>query len=85
VRLAAPVDIFSIDAPHEIVWGGGTALLQARHSFRFEADADDTKIVSDEVWTGLLARIPSVGRKVRRQAERIGQAQLAGFVRWATD
>ena len=88
MRLAAPVDIFSIDAPQEIVWGGGSALLQARHHFRFEADGDNpdhTKVISDEVWTGLLARMPRLGRKIQRQAERVGQAQLDGFLRWAKD
>ena len=85
VRVAAPVIIFTVDAPNEIVWGGGSALLQARHHFRFEADGEGTKVISEEIWTGLLARIPRVGRKIKQQAERIGQAQLDGFARWTED
>ncbi len=81
-RLPTPVDVFSVDEPKEVVWGGGNALLHARHRFRFEADGTQTRILSDEVWTGLLSRVGGPARRIKRQAEVIGQAQLDGFARW---
>lgn len=83
VKLKVPVDVFSMDAPREVVWGGGSGLLHARHRFVF-SDAGDgtTLIVSDEEWTGLLPKIPALARRVKRQAELVAEAQLGGFARW---
>jgi hypothetical protein len=82
-RLPVPVDVFSMDAPREVVWGGGSKLLYARHRFVF-SDAGDgrTLVESSEEWTGMLCRITSVARRVKRQAEVVAEAQLAGFARW---
>jgi hypothetical protein len=82
-RIPVPVDVFSIDPPREVTWGGGNRLLHASHRFVFE-DAGDgqTRLESHEEWTGLLTRIPPVARRVKQQAELVGKAQLAGFARW---
>jgi hypothetical protein len=83
VKLPVPVDVFSMDAPREVVWGGGSGLLHARHRFVFSETGDgNTLIESDEVWTGLLPRIPAVARRVKLQAEKVAEAQLGGFARW---
>jgi hypothetical protein len=83
VRLKVPVDVFSIDAPREVVWGGGSGLLHARHRFRFEDRGDGTVLIASyEEWTGLLPRIGPIARRVKRQAEIVAEAQLDGFARW---
>jgi hypothetical protein len=83
VRLAVPVDVFSIDAPREVVWGGGSGLLHARHRFVFRDGGDGKTIIdSSEEWTGLLPRVGPIARRVKRQAEVVAEAQLAGFARW---
>ncbi|MEZ4221687.1 MAG: hypothetical protein R3B13_12220 [Polyangiaceae bacterium] len=82
LRVPVPVDVFEVDAPHEIVWGGGNRLLHARHAFRFEEDGDGTRIVSHEVWTGVLTVSPRLARRLKAQAEVVGRAQLGGFARW---
>ncbi len=83
VRLPVPVDVFSMDPPREVVWGGGNKLLHARHRFVFE-DAGDgqTLVKSDEEWTGMLCSVGSVARRLKRQAEVVAKAQLSGFARW---
>jgi hypothetical protein len=84
LRLPAVVRVLSVDPPREIVWGGGSRLLlRAAHHFVFETDSEaGTRIRSDEHWTGLLARLAPVARRVKRQAELVGMAQLEGFARW---
>jgi hypothetical protein len=83
IRLPVPVDVFSLDEPHEVVWGGGNLLLHARHRFVFENAADGTTLVrSDEDWTGLLVHIAPIARRLERQSEVVGRAQLEGFARW---
>jgi hypothetical protein len=84
VRLPALVRVLSVDPPREVVWGGGSRLLlRAAHHFVFETQADGgTLIRSDEHWTGLLARLAPIARRVKRQAENVGAAQLEGFARW---
>lgn len=83
VRLKVPVDVFSVDAPREVVWGGGSGLLHARHRFVFRDMGDGSVVIeSHEEWTGLLPRIGPIARRVKRQAEKVAEAQLAGFARW---
>ena len=83
LRIPVPVKVFRVEAPREVVWGGGNALLRAEHRFVFE-DAGDgtTRIHSDEDWTGVLTRIPPIARRLKRQAEIVGAAQLDGFMRF---
>jgi hypothetical protein len=82
-RLKVPVDVFSIDEPREVVWGGGSGLLHARHRFVFRDAGNGTVVIdSDEEWTGLLPRIGPIARRVKRQAEIVAEAQLGGFARW---
>lgn len=83
VKLKVPVDVFSIDAPREVVWGGGSGLLHARHRFTFKDNGNGTVVIdSHEEWTGLLPRIGPIARRVKRQAEIVAEAQLDGFIRW---
>ncbi|MBX3125772.1 MAG: SRPBCC family protein [Polyangiaceae bacterium] len=82
LRIVVPVDVFEVSSPAQIVWGGGNALLHARHVFRFEPTPAGTRIDSEETWTGALARVSPLGARVRRQAESVGRAQLDGFTRW---
>lgn len=65
----------------EVCWGGGAPGLKAAHSFYFEEEGPGrTRIRSVEPWTGLLTRVGPVARFVEREANRIGAAQLDGFV-----
>lgn len=81
-RVVVPVKVFALVSPAEVVWGGGNPLLHARHVFRFEAVPAGTRIDSEETWTGALARVSPLAKRVRRQAEVVGRAQLDGFTRW---
>ncbi len=83
MRLPVPVDVFSIEPPREITWGGGNLLLHASHRFVFE-DAGDgqTSIRSEEEWTGILTCFSGIASRVKKQAERVGKAQLDGFARF---
>lgn len=83
LKLPVVIGVFCLDPPHEIVWGGGNALLFASHRFGFEpAEGGGVRICSDEEWTGLLANVGPVARRVKRQAEIVGRAQLEGFARY---
>lgn len=83
LRVPVPVDVFDIQPPREVTWGGGNKLLHASHRFVFEdAGEGSTLIRSEEEWTGLLTRFPGLARRVKKQAERVGKAQLDGFARF---
>lgn len=83
LRLPAPLRVLRVEAPRELAWGGGNALLRAEHRFVFEqAGAGEIRIRSDEDWTGLLSHVPAVARRVQRQTEKVERAQLEGFRRW---
>jgi len=78
-----PVDVQRIDEGREVMWGGGVpGVLVAAHSFFFDDEGGGrTRIRSEELWTGVLTRIAPIAKRIRAQAERIGAAQLEGFVR----
>jgi hypothetical protein len=84
LRLPTALRVISVDPPREVVWGGGSRLLlRAAHHIVFDTDpGGGTLIRSEEHWTGLLARLGPIARRVKRQAETIGAAQLDGFARW---
>ncbi|MFW5925887.1 MAG: SRPBCC family protein [Myxococcota bacterium] len=69
----------------EVCWTGGGPILHAAHSFYFE-DAGDgrTRIRSVEPWEGPLLHIGPLARYIKKEADRIGTAQLDAFLHFAT-
>jgi hypothetical protein len=84
VRLPIAFRVMRVRPGREIAWGGGPrALLQAEHRFLFEASgAGATEIRSAETWRGALAEVGPLARRIQKQAERVGAAQLDGFATW---
>lgn len=77
---ASPIHILRVDRPREIAWGGGAPGISAEHRFLFEPSGNGgTRILSVELWTGLLA--PILKPIVKRVAERVGAEQLRGIAK----
>ncbi|MCA9596198.1 MAG: hypothetical protein KC776_22945 [Myxococcales bacterium] len=80
LMLPAVIQILWVRAPKEIAWSGGNALLRAEHRFYFETtESGETRIRSEEEWTGALSHVGALARRIKRQAEIIGSAQLHGL------
>lgn len=81
----ARMRIVRVRPNEEVCWGGGgPGVLHAEHSFYFEDEGPGrTRIRSIEPWTGLLTRIGPVAAYLHREANKIGAAQLDGFIRYA--
>ena len=83
IKLPVAVQVFRVEAPRTISWGGGSRLLHADHRFVFEAQDDDTVVIrSDEEWSGLLTSVAPIAKRIRRQAEAVAIEQLDGFARF---
>jgi len=83
VKLPVSVQVFRVEAPHTISWGGGSRLLHADHRFVFEAQGDDGVMIrSEEEWSGLLTSVGPLAKRIRRQAEIVAHEQLDGFARF---
>jgi hypothetical protein len=84
--LLASATVVRVEQGREITWRGGVpGILVGEHSFYFEeGDAGGTRIRSEETWTGALASVDLVSRRVKVMAERIGREQLEGFARHVT-
>jgi hypothetical protein len=79
--LRVTVEILRVRPTDEVCWGGGAPGLRAEHSFYFdEVTPTKTRIRSVEPWTGPLIRVRPLAQQVLRAANRIGSAQLDGFV-----
>jgi hypothetical protein len=81
-RMPLPSDIVvtRFVRPNEITWCGGLgALMQAEHTFFFEANGSGTRVRSSERWSGPLASVLSPFVKWRAKAG--AEAQLAALAK----
>ncbi|MFI5782874.1 SRPBCC family protein [Nocardia sp. NPDC051570] len=51
-RLAIDSTIYSVDAPHRILWGGSGHGITGIHLWTFETDGDHTVVYSEMSWDG---------------------------------
>lgn len=79
LRVPVPIEVFVVERPSEITWGGGTPLLSARHRFLFEAEGKGTRVRSVETWEGPTERV--MRHVVKPVAERLAGEQLAALKR----
>ena len=79
IPVTMPIEVLVVDRAKEITWGGGSALLRARHRFLFEAEGTGTRVRSVETWEGLLDR--AMRRVITPVAERIARDQLDALKR----
>lgn len=79
-----PINTMRVQEGREVTWGGGIpGLLKAEHCFFFENMGDGrTRIRSEETFTGLLTSPKPIATQMKKEIERIGEAQLAGFGQW---
>ncbi|MBS2030823.1 MAG: SRPBCC family protein [Deltaproteobacteria bacterium] len=72
--------IATFEPGRTLAWRGGVGgVLQALHAFRFEPEGQGTRIISSELWSGVLARGP-IAKQVRRDAERVGHEQVDALI-----
>lgn len=82
--IKAKIKVLRVRPGEEVCWGGGGPGLRAEHSFYFEdAGEGRTRIRSVEPWTGPATKIGPLARRLLKEANRIGAAQLDGFVAYA--
>ncbi|MFW6050264.1 MAG: SRPBCC family protein [Myxococcota bacterium] len=82
--ITAHLKVLRVRPGEEICWGGGVPGLRAEHSFYFEdAGPGRTRIRSVEPWTGALTKVGPLAARLKKEAERIGAAQLDGFLELA--
>ena len=76
-----PVKVFRVRPNREVAWGGGAkGILDAEHCFFFEdAGEGRTRIRSEETFRGLLTLPKPIGKQMKKEIERIGEAQLSAF------
>jgi hypothetical protein len=81
--LPAQLRVLRCVAGRELAWRGGVpGVLMAEHVFYFEpAGAGATRVRSEETWSGALARVRLLARRVRAMAERVGREQLDALAR----
>jgi hypothetical protein len=73
-----------VDRARELTWTGGVrGVLFAEHRFLFEPTLAGTRLRSVETWSGILT--PLIRRIVKRDAERVGKAQLHALAAAARD